>query len=61
MSILFKTKKQKFDTNISIMLDILLKRLDDIEIKIDALADSEIDADIDREPIIVVKGIRGML
>ena len=43
------------------MLDILLKRLDDIEIKIDALADSEIDADIDREPIIVVKGIRGML
>jgi len=56
-----KRKKPKFDKNISAMTDIILKRLDELEKKIDALGDSEIEADIDREPIIVVKGIRGML
>jgi len=52
---IFKRKKQKFDANISAMLDIILKRLDELEAKIDCLADSGIDADIDIEPIIVIK------
>jgi len=43
------------------MTDIILKRLDELEKKIDALADSEIEADIDIKPIIVIKDVKGML
>jgi len=56
-----KRRKPKFDKNISAMTDIILKRLDELEKKIDALADSEIEADIDIKPIIVIKDVKGML